>query len=281
MTRHSPFEAALRRERLITLGALALVVIASWIWILSGAGMGMSAIEMSSARMALGLEASARMSGMEMSMATPADWNAGYAVLMFAMWWVMMLAMMLPSAAPTILLFAAIKRRGETTEFSALSAIVSFTAGYGAVWAAFSALAVILQWMLEDAGLLAPMMMSASSMTLAGVVLVAAGLYQLTPLKQACLRHCRSPAHFISQHWRKTAGGAFSMGARHGVYCLGCCWALMALLFFGGVMNLWWIAGLAAIVAVEKLTPRGVWFGYVLGTGLAFWGASFLWRALA
>jgi predicted metal-binding membrane protein len=284
MANRSPLEAALRRDRWVTLAALAVVIAASWGWVLSGAGMGMSAQEMSSIDMALGPKSAAPMTmggatGMEM--ATPARWDAAYAVLMFFMWWVMMLAMMLPSASPTILLFAAIKRRVESPDSPALPSIAAFTAGYGAAWAGFSLLAIGLQWAFEWAGLLSPMMLNATSLSLAGGVLVAAGLYQLTPLKQACLRHCRSPAHFLSQHWRKTVGGAFGMGVRHGVYCLGCCWALMALLFFGGVMNLWWVAGLAVLVAVEKLVPRGVWFGYTLGAGLTLWGLWFLWQAFA
>jgi len=296
MPDQSILEASLRRDRRITLIALALVVLAAWAWVLSGAGMGMGALEMTSADMALGPAPAtsmgaaptdampmdgADMGGMDAGMAVPAAWTAGYAILMFFMWWVMMLAMMLPSAAPTILLFAALKRRSETAEFPALPAIAAFASGYGAAWAGFSALAVALQWGFEATGVLSPMMLNATSLTLAGGVLLAAGVYQLTPLKQACLRQCRAPAHFLSQHWRKTVSGAFGMGARHGAYCLGCCWALMALLFFGGIMNLWWVAGLAILVAVEKLAPRGVWVGYALGVGLTLWGASFLWRAFA
>ncbi len=286
MANRSSLEEALRRDRWITLAALALVILAAWGWVLSGAGMGMSGPEMSSLDMALGAApakpmAMERATGMEMAMATPAQWDAAYAVLMFFMWWVMMLAMMLPSATPAILLFAALKRRTETEEFPALPAIAAFTAGYAAAWAGFSLIAVALQWTFERVGILSPMMLNATSLGLAGGVLLAAGLYQLTPLKQACLRHCRSPVQFLSAHWRKSVGGAFGMGARHGMYCLGCCWALMALLFFGGVMNLWWVAGLAALVAVEKLVPRGVWFGYGLGAGLTLWGLWFLWRALA
>ncbi len=293
MQHPSPLETALKRDRWITLAALALVIVASWFWVLKGAGMEMSAIEMSSIEMALGPKAGgpaamsgmgdmemSGMGGMSASMAAPALWTGEYALLMFAMWWVMMLAMMLPSASPTILLFAAIKRRRASVTDSSLPAISAFTIGYGVIWAVFSLLAVTLQWGFERAGVLSPMMMNATSLTMAGALLLAAGLYQFTPLKQACLRHCRSPAHFLSQHWRKTVGGAFAVGARHGAYCLGCCWALMALLFFGGVMNLWWVAGLAALVAVEKLIPRGAWVGRLLGVLLMLWGAWFIWRAL-
>lgn len=286
MSDHSPLEMALKRDRWIAFAALALVILASWVWLLLGAGMEMSAVEMSSMEMALGpttdsAVAMPDMGGMTAMMAAPAPWSRGYALLMFVMWWVMMLAMMLPSASPTILLFAAIKRRANAQSTSTLPAIAAFTAGYGVIWAVFSILAVALQWSFERAGVLSPMMMNATSLTLAGGVLIAAGLYQLTPLKQACLRHCRSPAHFISEHWRKTVGGAFGMGVRHGLYCLGCCWALMALLFFGGVMNLWWVVGLAILVAVEKLSPPGAGVGRLLGVVLLLWGAWFLWRAFA
>jgi predicted metal-binding membrane protein len=123
------------------------------------------------------------------------------------------------------------------------------------------------------------MMMNTTSALLAAVILIAAGLYQLTPLKQACLRHCRSPIQFLSQHWRKGKGGAFVMGLHHGAFCLGCCWGLMVLLFFGGVMNLYWIVGLAVVVLIEKLSPFGRIFGYVTGTLLILWGVSFLYQA--
>jgi len=146
-----------------------------------------------------------------------------------------------------------------------------FAAGYLAVWAAFSALAVLLQWWLERSGLLSSMM-STTTAWLGAMILIAAGLWQLTPIKHACLRQCRSPVSFLAAHWRPGNSGAFRMGLTHGAYCVGCCWFLMALLFFGGVMNLWWIGGLAAYVLIEKLLPIGPWLSYA--TGLVLIGSG-------
>ncbi len=153
--------------------------------------------------------------------------------------------------------------------------MVTFAAGYLAVWAGFSAAAVALQWGLEGRGLLSGMMATTTAW-MGAAILIAAGLWQLAPIKHACLRQCRSPVRFLAEHWRAGSGGAFRMGLVHGAYCLGCCWFLMALLFFGGVMNLWWIGGLAAYVLLEKLMPIGHWLGYAVGAGLVGWGAWLL-----
>jgi len=182
---------------------------------------------------------------------------------MFVMWAVMMAAMMTPSAAPMILLYAAITRKTRA-EGRPVAHSGAFASGYLATWTAFSALATVLQWGLEQAALLSPMM-AGTSPYLGGVILIAAGTYQMTPLKHACLKHCRSPVHFLVGHWRKGAGGAFRMGLNHGFYCVGCCWVLMALLFVGGVMNLLWIAALAGFVLLEKIVPHGVLVGRVAG----------------
>jgi predicted metal-binding membrane protein len=143
--------------------------------------------------------------------------------------------------------------------------------GYLVVWTGFSALATTLQWALEQATLLSAMMVSTSPL-LGGALLITAGAYQMTPLKQACLIHCRSPVQFLSSHWRKGTGGAFRMGLAHGLYCLGCCWVLMVLLFVGGVMNLLWIAALAGFVLAEKIIPRGVLFGRIMGGAMILGG---------
>ena len=140
------------------------------------------------------------------------------------------------------------------------------------MWGLFSLLAVATQWQLERSALLSPEMRS-SSIILGSALLLCAGLWQLTPLKTACLKYCRSPASFLSAHWQPGVGGAFRMGIRHGVYCMGCCWVLMALLFYGGVMNLIWIIGLALFVLAEKLIPAGLMFGKVTGLLLIAWGA--------
>jgi predicted metal-binding membrane protein len=259
----SLIEAVLRRDRAIVVAALVLVVALSWLWIVLGAGTGMSALEMTAMPR-------------DMVM-TPAVWSAPYAALMLLMWCVMMLAMMLPSAAPVLLLFARISRQGRGSE-RPWSPTACFAAGYGAVWLAFSAVATALQWALEGSGLLSAMM-ATTALWLGAGILIAAGLWQLTPLKQACLRHCRSPIGFLMTRWRGGSAGAFRMGLEHGAHCLGCCWFLMALLFFGGVMNLWWIGGLAAYVLMEKVVPMGHWLSYAVGVGLTAWGVFLLMAA--
>ena len=163
-------------------------------------------------------------------------WSAMHFGMMFAMWAVMMVGMMLPSATPTTLVYAAVARKAERDGQSVASTSV-FVAGYLTMWTLFSLGATLAQWALEAAALLSPMMVSTSPL-LGGALLVVAGLYQFTPLKEACLEHCRSPAHFIAESWRPGTGGAFRMGIEHGAFCLGCCWVLMLLLFVGGVMNL-------------------------------------------
>ena len=146
-----------------------------------------------------------------------------------------------------------------------------FLAGYLAAWLGFSVIATGLQWALEQLGLMSPMMMTTSAW-LGGTILIAAGAWQLTPLKAICLRHCRSPLGFLAGNWRPGAAGAFRMGLEHGTYCLGCCWFLMGLLFFGGIMNIYWIVGLAVLVLIEKLLPIGMWAGRLIGGGLVAWG---------
>ena len=146
-----------------------------------------------------------------------------------------------------------------------------FAAGYLLVWGSFSAIATVLQWSLESARLLSPMLETTSRWLGAGI-LIAAGLWQLTPLKAMCLRHCRTPLGFLIGHWRAGPLGALRMGLEHGAYCLGCCWFLMALLFFGGIMNLYWIAGLAVYVLLEKTVAHGHWLGRIAGVALVAWG---------
>ena len=203
------------------------------------------------------------MSGMPMEgmpgMAMPMEmvWGPADFVLTFAMWCVMMLGMMVPSAAPMILMFAALNRskrlRGQAYVPASL-----FTLGYLTVWGAFSIAATVAQWALDRVGLLSPSLMAATPL-LGGAILILAGLYQFTPLKQSCLRNCRSPFAFVLNHWRDGWIGALRMGVEHGGYCLGCCWMLMALLFVAGVMNLLWVAAIAVFVFAEKLLPGGIW----------------------
>jgi len=262
MTVHidATLEAVVRRDRLVVLTALSTVIALSWAYLLAGAGMGMSAFEM--IRMSQ-LEVAGDMS--DMAMMSPAGWTPGYAVLMFFMWWVMMVAMMLPSAAPTILLAAALNRR-STSDRSPYGTAAFFTIGYLLAWFLFSLVATVGQSVLESNGLMTAMMHS-NSIALSGGLLIAAGIWQFSPIKQACLHHCRSPVDFITRRRRPGNRGALLMGLEHGTYCLGCCWFLMALLFAGGVMNLYWIAGLAVFVLVEKIFSHGVWFGRIAGAG--------------
>lgn len=261
------FEGLLRHDRAVVVAALVFVIVVCWLYLLAGAGTDMSVFEMSSLSMAIGTSG-----GSSMGAATAWAWS--YAFLMFGMWWVMMIAMMLPSAAPMILLFALVNRRSHAKGGPYVTT-AAFAGAYVAAWGGFSVVATALQWGLEQAELLSPMMAS-NNAALGGALLVLAGAYQLSPLKHACLRQCRGPIDFISRYWRTGRRGAFRMGVRHGVYCLGCCWALMALLFFGGAMNLYWIAGLALFVLLEKTIPPGHWLASLSGLGLIGWGAAFL-----
>jgi predicted metal-binding membrane protein len=216
-----------------------------------------------------GLEAS--MAGMDMRPAPgPGTW-----ALLVGMWVAMMVAMMVPSAAPAILLYARTHRHSIPL---ARVPVWAFACGYLATWSLFSVLLASLQLLLERRGIVSAMSMGVHSRWLAGGLLVAAGAYQLTPLKRACLSHCRSPATFLAQHWRPGAGGAFRLGMLHGVYCVGCCWLLMALLFVGGVMNLAWIALIAILVGIEKLAAPGLAVGIGAGLLLVAWGIATLLR---
>ena len=273
MSETSVVERVLLRHRAIVIGALVAAIGGSWLYLLMGAGTGMSTIGMTSWRMALGLSE---------SMVMTVDWTPQYAMVMFIMWWIMMIAMMLPSAAPMILIHAMVDRKAKAglTVYSGLAGTAAFLAGYLLAWATFSAIATALQWSFERSGLLSSGMMNSTNAIFAGIILLFAGAYQLTPIKQACLRHCRGPAHFIAHSWRPGNWGAFQMGLHHGVYCLGCCWGLMAILFFGGIMNLYWIIGLAFVVLIEKSLPAGVLVSYVTGTILAIWGAILILRVV-
>ena len=205
-------------------------------------------------------------------------WSALDALLTFVMWAVMMVGMMVPSAAPMSLLFASVSRKAAA-QGRAVAPTFVFVGGYVAAWTLFSVGATALQWQLERTALLSPMLASVSPL-FGGALLFGAGLYQLSPYKNACLSHCRAPASFFAAHWRPGAWGAFRMGLDHGVYCLGCCSVLMLLLFFGGVMNLLWVAGLAIFVLVEKIAPRGVWIAQLAGIVLLFAGSLQIVRAL-
>ena len=260
-------EAILKRDRLIVLAALAGLALLAWGYMVYEA----RAMYHTGVCICAGL----KMSGPDLQ-----AWSASQLFPLFLMWAEMMVAMMVPSAAPTILIFAAVNRKRRAQERPFVPAGM-FLGGYLAVWTAFSALAAVAQWALHSAALLSPMMVSTSPL-LGGALLMAAGLFQWTPFKHACLAHCRSPLSFLMTDWREGRRGAFVMGLKHGAYCTGCCWFLMALLFVAGVMNIWWVAVISIFVLVEKISPRGRWVGKIAGLLLVGWGAwmaASVWRA--
>ncbi len=280
MSEAPAFERLLKRDRVITLAGLTALCALAWLYIVTGAGLGMSAWEMTS----LALfphqhagEVMPSMPGMDMVAMAPM-WGFATWALMITMWWIMMIAMMTPSATPTILLYAHVHRhalaQGQIEDKVAPTG--AFAAGYLLVWLGFAATAATLHWALERAGLVSTMMMGSQSRLLSSAVLITAGLYQLSPLKNICLAHCRTPTSFLSRHWRPHALGALRLGTMHGTYCVGCCWMLMALLFVGGVMNLTWIAALAILVLIEKALPPGQWVGRGVGIVLIGWGIATL-----
>ena len=283
MSEPGAFERLLMRDRGITLAGLAALCILAWVYIATGAGLGMSAWEMTSVSLfphtrvePAPMDMSMPGMPMPMSPSAPAAWTLQAAALIVAMWWAMMIAMMSPSAAPTILLYARVHRhaaaQGQLEQ--RLAPTGAFAAGYLLVWLGFSVVAASAHWLLERAGLLSPTMMGSENRWLSAVVLIAAGVYQLSPFKHLCLAHCRTPSDFLTRHWKPGASGALRLGALHGAYCVGCCWVLMALLFVGGVMNLVWIALLAILVLAEKAAPRGEWLGRAIGVLLVCWGVA-------
>jgi predicted metal-binding membrane protein len=251
-------ETALKHDRWLTAGALLLAVLLSWAWIVP-----------------MALDMYGAMAGPSAWMMTT-NWDALHLALLFAMWAVMMVGMMLPSAAPTLLLYAALARKSDSSGSVALR-VYAFAAGYLAIWTLFSLLATALQRVLVAALVLSPMM-EVQNRAWAGGLLVLAGIYQFTAAKRACLTACRSPVEFITRHWKPGRSGAFRMGLEHGLYCLGCCWALMLLLFVGGVMNLWVIAAITLFVLLEKIAPLGAQAGRLSGALLLLLGAWVLFR---
>ncbi len=239
--------------------ALVVVTIAAWGYTWAGVGMSMTAAEMT-------------LMPSDMPM-PPSVWSPLTSLLMFAMWWVMMVAMMLPSAAPMILLY--VRVAGKDHDPYPVRRTAVFASGYVTVWGLFSIAATALHAIGERHGLLNGMMTSASE-SVSAALLIAAGLYQLTSFKHRCLEACRTPIAFLSRIWRHDVGGAFRMGVVHGRFCVGCCWALMLLLFFGGVMNLFWIGGLALLVLAERLSDRHAWLTPSLGIVCLVYGGWML-----
>jgi len=258
--------ALLRRDRVIVCAALAVLVAAASLYL----------VHLSREMSAM---VTTDMPGMPgMAMGSMYEWSWVEVGALGIMWAVMMIAMMTPAAAPMILTFAAVHRRRAAERRPAVPSAV-FVLGYFVVWTAFSAVAALGQSGLHAAALLSPQM-TAESPLLGGVLLIVAGIFQWTPLKRTCLNLCRSPLSFVMGHWREGRAGAFVMGLHHGLYCLGCCWALMALLFVAGVMNLVWVTVIAVAVLVEKALPRGDLVGRIAGVALVIAGAWLAARAV-
>jgi predicted metal-binding membrane protein len=259
-------ESVLRRDRAVVLTALFAITALAWVYVLRLAVLmhrdGAAATDMSGMDMA-------RMDMADVVAPVLRPWSAIEFAFMFAMWAIMMVGMMLPSAAPMVLIYARVARQA-VAKGKPFAATAWFAGGYLLAWTAFALLATAVQWALESALLLTPMMASASN-TFGGLVLIAAGIYQWTPLKESCLSWCQSPLVFIYQHggFRREARAALGLGAQHGLYCIGCCWALMMLLFVGGIMNVLWIAAIAILILIEKIIPTGRWLPRIVGIVLA------------
>lgn len=264
----APAGAPQRFDRIIVAGLLVLVAVLAWAFTVH------QSMLMDEMEAAMWRDMNMSMNGMEPSW-TPVD-----ALMVFVMWSAMMAAMMVPGASPMIAAFATINRRRRERNAPHVPTAV-FLLGYLLVWTAFSLLATALQWLLQMTGLLTTMMQSASH-TFSAVLFLAAGLYQFSPLKERCLAYCRSPDGFILSEWRDGALGAVVMGMRHGLFCLGCCGALMVLLFAVAVMDLRWVAALTVLVTAEKLLPGARFWRVGIGVGLLLAALGFAvagWRA--
>jgi predicted metal-binding membrane protein len=250
----------LKRNHLIILSGLVGVIVVAWVYIFHLAQTMTNPI-------AMGMETQ---KGLEMMKQTPQAWGVVAFLVTFTMWTVMQLAMMAPAAIPMVLMFSRINEQRHQQQSPFLLTVIFFL-GYILVWTAFGAGATLTQWGLQTTELLSSMLVSTSPL-LSGVILIAAGVFQFTPLKHACLARCRSPLGFFMTEWREGTKGALMMGLRHGSYCVGCCWLLMALLFVAGLMNLLWIALIAGYVLIEKVGPAGRWVSQVMGLLMVGWG---------
>lgn len=250
--------------------AAALLVLAAlawtWLWHEAARMSGMNMPGM----------ASMRMSHLQMMGGWYAPWTPTLALYLFTMWFVMMIGMMTPSAAPVVLLYMGVARHAEGSGHRFASA-AWFLAGYLLAWCGFSLVATLAHWLLESMAMMTPAMRAASR-PLSAFALLAAGLWQWLPVKDACLTRCRAPLSFIQQYggFQPAAAGAVRLGLLHGLYCVGCCWLLMLLLFVVGVMNLAWIAAMMILVLVEKLAPGGRWVARAAGTTALVAGAWLL-----
>lgn len=268
---NASLENILKRDRMIVLCGLGVLTLLAWAYLFYQAHQ-MNNMPMDGVKMNMPMNGIDMKMPMTMAMPQIQSWTPFDLLLIFIMWAVMMVGMMLPTAAPMILLFTTVSRKRQEQQRPFVST-GTFVLGYLTVWTIFAALATLAQWRLHRAALLSSMMVTTSA-ALGGGLLIAAGIFQWTPLKRACLLHCRSPLDFITTHWREGKTGAFLMGLSHGAYCVGCCWVLMSLLFVAGVMNILWIAIIAAFVLVEKIAPTKIspWVSRVAGIALVAWG---------
>jgi predicted metal-binding membrane protein len=247
-------ENILKKDRFIVVGGLFVISILAWLYIIY-LYRQMEVMDMDALFFAMPM--------------TP-KWAPTDFILMFLMWLVMMIAMMTPSVAPLILLFARVNRQRKEQQSPFVNTSYMFM-GYFVVWAAFSLLATVLQWLLQQLSWLNPDMIITNKI-LGSVILVTAGIFQFTSLKHTCLNFCSSPLDFITRYWREGRKGAIIMGIRNGAYCVGCCWVLMVLLFVSGVMNILWVALIALFVLLEKVSTKSRWISYAAGGLLVIGG---------
>jgi predicted metal-binding membrane protein len=252
MLADNAIESVARRDRVVVLASLTALTVLAWVYLFRDA---------------------ARMAAMAPDM--PMPWTSERFVMTLLMWSIMMVGMMLPSAAPMIVFYAQSVRKNAERGL-VLPSVWIFTVAYLAVWTGFSVMATLLQLLLEQLAGMSPMSMKTHGMV-SGLLLIIAGVYQWLPWKKVCLKYCRTPLQFITTRWRKGALGALRMGLEHGAFCVGCCWVLMLLLFVGGVMNLLWVAVIAGFVLLEKILPAGWFTTRIAGFGLMAVG---LWQLL-
>ncbi|MEH6543891.1 MAG: DUF2182 domain-containing protein [Porticoccaceae bacterium] len=251
------YQSVLRRDRWIVLAGLVSITALAWLYVTD---------------MAIDMDGIMNMptSGDVLTMTRSVHWTASNFVLTSVMWVVMMVGMMVPGASPMILMFTKVNHKQRENDEPFVPTVI-FVAGYITIWSVYSVATAGLQLGLQDADLLSPILTSTSAIY-SGITLVVVGLYQLTTIKNACLRHCQTPLSFLTTSWRDGYSGAFRMGLSHGAFCVGCCWALMALLFVGGVMNVLWGVAITIFVFAEKLMQPGPMFPRISGGMLVAWG---------
>jgi predicted metal-binding membrane protein len=254
LTNRNTLEYILKKDRFIVVSGLFIMCILAWLYIIY---LYRQMVHMN-------------MDALFFAMPMSPSWTVVDFILLFFMWFVMMLAMMTPSVAPLILIFAMVNRQNKELKNPFVPAGY-LLAGYFLVWAGFSLFATTLQWLLQQISLLNPEM-ETTNRTLGGIILLAAGIFQFTPLKQRCLNYCRTPVDFVHRKWKQGKRGALRMGIENGMYCLGCCWVLMTLLFVSGIMNLLWIALITLFVLIEKVLPKAKWVSFIAGSALIIYG---------